>query len=77
MKRMTLVAVLVCVPFMSTPGAAQDSEPRAVTVQAAPDRQAAPKVVGGKPRGRTDADARACLDLKTNREIIVCAEKYL
>jgi hypothetical protein len=42
-----------------------------------PKEVAAPTLVQTMPRAATDADARACLDLPTNAEIIRCAEKYL
>jgi|SoiMethySBSTD1v2_1073268.scaffolds.fasta_scaffold132562_2 hypothetical protein len=42
-----------------------------------PREVAAPTLVQTTPRAATDADARACLDLPTNAEIIRCAEKYL
>ena len=37
----------------------------------------APPVVRTRRSSRANRDARHCLDLQTNREIIKCAEKYL
>jgi len=42
-----------------------------------PREVAAPTLVQTSPRAASDADARACLDLPTNVEVIRCAEKYL
>jgi hypothetical protein len=45
-----------------------------------PDPKPAPEVklvTGNDHKHDNDADARQCLELKTNKEIILCAEKYL
>ena len=42
------------------------------------ERQAEPRPVARTRRSsRANMDARHCLDLQSNREIIKCAEKYL
>jgi hypothetical protein len=72
-KPVLLAVVLACAPFAGVHGqapsptavAAPVNEP-AVTKPAAPSKRTL----------RSQADARACLDLETNFEIIACAEKY-
>ncbi len=58
--------------------AAAEEKPAATAP--APAEKKEMKVESGKPgakRTREDSDARHCLDLPTQHEIIVCSEKYL
>ena len=83
MKHIGLVAALAVLSSMPVPGQAQGEKP-GVTSPAAGMKmetkagQQAAQPASGK-RGRTradDVDARSCLEFPTNREIIICAEKY-
>lgn len=57
--------------------AAAAEKPAAAAPAPAPEKKEM-KVESGKPaRHREDSDARHCLDLPTQREIIICSEKYL
>jgi hypothetical protein len=73
-KAVLLVLALAFLPFASVGGEA----PSPMTVAAPVDESAASKPAApSKRRVRSpQADARACLDLETNFEIIACAEKY-
>jgi len=85
MRRAILLPVLVSLPllFAAAPAPAQTLTLEPLEPGVAPD---SPKV-GNRPKarpvprsgriGRANADARHCLDLATNREIIKCAERYL
>ena len=61
--------------------AVQPSRELAQPAPAAPAPQVVepvvPRLVMNRARGRTDADARQCLQLATNRQIHRCAERYL
>jgi len=87
MRRIALLAALALA--VSPPLWAQDkkadepmkseakTEMKAEKAQAPKDAVAAPKPVFRRLTARSKEDARECLDLPTNHEIIVCAEKYL
>ncbi len=87
MKRIALLAALALA--VSPPLWAQEkkadapmkaetkTETKAETAEAPKDAMMAPKPVFRRLTARSREDARACLDLPTNQEIIVCAEKYL
>jgi hypothetical protein len=66
--------ILVALP----PAAAQSSAPNAPTGAAASAQpQEEPRPPNRARReAPTDADARHCLELPTNPEVIACAEKY-
>jgi hypothetical protein len=66
-----LVALSVPVTRGQTPGTTTPNANIAM-----PQEVAAPALVQSNPRPN-DADARACLDLPSNAEIIRCAEKFL
>jgi len=66
MKRIALLAALVALPCVPALTHAQADKPAAKPAAAEPAAR----------RGRDTRDARACLQLATNREIMVCAEKY-
>jgi hypothetical protein len=82
MKRAILLPAVVLL-FAAAPGAAQTLE----LEPAEPGVTADPAEVESQPKNRpssgsrrmrgASADARHCLDLKTNQEIIKCAERYL
>lgn len=67
MKRIALLAALVALPCVPALTHAQADKPAAKPAAAAEP---------AARRGRDTRDARACLQLATNREIMVCAEKY-
>lgn len=84
MKRIALLAALALA--VSPPLMAQDKKADAPMKSDAKTEMKADKpemkadAMAPKPRRltpRSREDARACLDLPTNHEIIVCAEKYL
>lgn len=52
---------------------APEARPAAVKMAAAPP---APKPVEARRRSRAHEDARACLDLATEVQVVRCAEKY-
>ena len=72
-KAVLLAVALACVPFAGAHGQA----PSPTTVAAPVNESAVSKPAAPPKRPlRSQADARACLDLETNFEIIACAEKY-
>jgi hypothetical protein len=73
-KAVLLVLALAFLPFASVGGQA----PSPTTVAAPVDESPVSKPTApSKRRVRSpQADARVCLDLETNFEIIACAEKY-
>jgi hypothetical protein len=72
-KGVLLALALAFLPFASVGG----QTPSPMTVAAPVDESPASKPAApSKRRARSQADARACLDLETNFEIIACAEKY-
>jgi hypothetical protein len=81
MKQLTLIAALVALPWLpalshaqgekpaAAPAAAPAAKPAAMTAEAAP--------VAKAPRRKRDTrDARECLQLASNTEVIKCAEKF-
>jgi hypothetical protein len=82
MKRTSLLAALVWAPalFATVPAFADTPAEKPVATSASPNVESQPKArSASKPgrQGRANADARHCLELRTNREIIKCAERYL
>jgi hypothetical protein len=73
-KGALLAVALAFLPLASVGGQATSPMP----VAAPPDESPASKPAApSKRRVRSpQADARACLDLETNFEVIACAEKY-
>ena len=72
-KAALLALSLAFLPFASVYGQTPAPTTAAAPVDESPaSKPAAPP----KRRARSQADARACLDLETNFEIIACAEKY-
>jgi hypothetical protein len=72
-KAALLILSLAFLPFASVHG----QTPARATIAAPVDESPASKPAAqSKRRARLQADARACLDLETNFEIIACAEKY-
>lgn len=65
-------------PVVAAPAAKPAGKAAAVAPDAKPAQQATVKVASGTKGGRSRAneDARDCLQLATNTEIIKCAEKY-
>jgi hypothetical protein len=89
MERIQLVAAvaaLVCAPVF-TQAAAQGNQPAVNPSAVAPagaakDPEARPaqkdvKLAQGPGQSRVTEDARHCLDLASNTEVIKCAEPYL
>jgi len=71
MKRATRIvatAALLCLP------AAANAQDKPAEKPAA--KSAAAEAAPAPRRARDDRDARECLQLATNREVMVCAEKY-
>ena len=64
----SLIAVAVMLSFYAGLAAAQAQGDKPADVKL---------VTGNEARHARDADARHCLDLKTDLQIIRCAEKYL
>jgi cell division protein FtsN len=72
-KAVLVAVVLAFLPFATVHGQAPSPTTVATPVDESPaSKPAAPS----KRRVVSQADARACLDLQTNFEIIACAEKY-
>lgn len=74
MKRIALIAALA----LAAPAFGQEKAP----AQPAPKPEAAPEPAKPKPMARKHGpkygeDARHCLELPSNTEIIKCAEEYL
>ena len=57
--------------------AAETEKPAAPAKAEAKDDKVAPKPVARRLTARSREDARECLAFPTNREIIICAEKFL
>jgi len=72
---LVLVSILAMLPpaFAQAPAAPQP--PPASTASSAPAADARPPL-RAQHDASSDADARHCLELSTNNEIIACAEKY-
>jgi hypothetical protein len=70
-KVVLFAVALAFLPFASAHGQAPAPATVAAPADESPAKQAAPK-----RRARSQEDARACLDLGTNLEVIACAEKY-
>ena len=83
MKTTTLLMALISPLAMFAVAQAFAQEPLTESPAVAPapsqlERQAKARPVARTRRSsRANMDARHCLDLQTNREIIKCAEKYL
>ena len=83
MKTTALLMALISplAMFAIAPAFAQEALteiPAAVPAPSQMERQAKARPVARTRRSsRANVDARHCLDLQTNREIIKCAEKYL
>ena len=83
MKTTTLLMALISLlaMFAVAQAVAQETVTETPAVAPAPlqlERQAEQRPVARNRRSsRANTDARHCLDLQTNREIIKCAEKYL
>ena len=88
MKRILLiaaVAALICVPVFAQAAAQGDQpavKPAAATAGAAKDPEAKPaqkdmKLAQGPGQSAVKEDARHCLELASNTEVIKCAEPYL
>lgn len=78
---MAATAALLSSLVMAQP-AAQVENPAAATVGAAKDPEAKPaqkdvKLAQGPGQSKVAEDARHCLELASNTEIIKCAEPYL
>jgi len=59
------------------PGAvAQSPAPNAGASAVAPAQEGTVPLIRENRDAATDADARLCLEFPTNRQVIVCAEKY-
>ena len=84
MKLATLLAALISplALFAAAPAFAEEQSIEIPAAAPAPpqleQRQAKARPVSrSRNLSRRNSDARHCLDLKTNNEIIKCAEKYL
>ena len=88
MKRILLMAavvVAICAPVFVQAAAQEDqpaAKPAAATAGAAKDPEAKPaqkdmKLAQGPGQSAVKEDARHCLELASNTEIIKCAEPYL
>jgi len=84
MKRILLmvaVAALICAPVFAQ-AAAQGDQPAVAPAGAAKDPEAKPaqkdmKLAQGPGQSAVKEDARHCLELASNTEIIKCAEPFL
>ena len=74
MKRAELAATVVLLVLGLSPAVAQTPTPN--SPPNAPPAEPKPPVVAQGDFPKDAADARHCLDLATNNEIIACAEKY-
>jgi hypothetical protein len=70
-KAVLFAAALAFLPFASAHAQAPAPAPVAAPADESPGKPATPR-----RRARSQEDARACLDLATNLEVIACAEKY-
>ena len=80
MRRIALLAALALA--VSAPLWAQEKKAVApvksdAKMEMKTDKAMAPKPVPRRLTARSREDARECLNLPTNQEIIVCAEKFL
>lgn len=78
-RHIAVIAVLCSLPAL---GLAQAEKPAADKPAApmkaeAKDDKMAPKPAARSLTARSREDARECLSFPTNREVIICAEKYL
>ena len=77
MNRIAQAFILAAALALLASGAVRGQAPADTTGVQAPDAQAAAKpAAAAKRRGRSNVDARACLDFANNFEVIACAEKY-
>ena len=80
MNRNDATAVVLSIMFVVLPCAgAQSPAPRApvpATASTPPQLEQKPPTRAKRVAPPTDADARHCLELPTNLEVIACAEKY-
>ncbi len=81
MKRIGLVAALAVLSAAPVPVLAQGEKPAAapateMKMEAKTGQQAAKPAAGARAPSRATQDARSCLEFPTNREIIICAEKF-
>jgi hypothetical protein len=83
MNPITVFAVAGLLTLVSSPASSQAQKPGAAQPAPAPAMKAQPKAAAPAAemmtarRSRAGEDARECLQLSTNTEIIKCAEKYL
>jgi len=82
MIRIRHIAVLAALSSLPVLCLAQAEKPAADKPAApmkaeAKDEKMAPKPVVRRLTAKSREDARECLSFPTNREIIICAEKYL
>lgn len=73
------LALLTALPFGTLAQGDQPAMAKPAGAMAAESKSAAPMLKMSERKGgtRVDADARECLKFPTNREIHICAEKYL
>jgi len=72
------VAPALCLAQTVTLPAEKPAEQKAAPMKAeTKDDKMAPKPVARRLTAKSREDARECLSFPTNREIIICAEKYL
>jgi len=82
MKRIAYFAAIAGLCSLPVLGFAQADKPAAEKPAApmkaeAKDEKMAAKPVARRLTAKSREDARECLSFPTNREIIICAEKYL
>ena len=73
MKRIALIAAVA----LAAPALAQEKPPAQDAAKPSAQEPAKPKPMARKHGPRYGEDARHCLELPTNTEIIKCAEEYL
>lgn len=76
MKPIGLTAALALLFSLPVTGLAQGNKPAAAKPQAVAVQQASKPAMDSPRRSRANEDARVCLELATNTEIIKCAEDY-
>jgi hypothetical protein len=76
---MAALAVLCSLPVLclAQAGKPATDKPAAPMKAEAKEEKMAPKPVVRRLTAKSREDARECLSFPTNREIIICAEKYL
>ncbi len=77
MKIIGLTAALALLFSLPMAGLAQGDKPAAAKPQVVAVQPAAKPASDAPRRSRANEDARVCLELATNTEIIKCAEQYL